>query len=671
MLRIGRINEIFLDEERKTLLLPSDFRTLSLNEVFFVGGYNHARLPYLRNIISLSSNYTGCLKIKHINNRDPVVHNKKSTGHKSATSLGKITFGCSKKTELTFGFKKPSSKLSINILQHMNKTSSRFSMSLRTFNLNGKIFHANTRSCILKMLLRNGRLFMAVTSNSENLILANVESKLSINDGKWHDVSFIMTQKEISLLVDKEPALTDSLSKNNHCFPLFQTILLGGKSRYNREGFVGCIRKLVVDQYTIQMEGNEEYVVRKGNIDQQCTLIDKCYPNPCRNNGICSQHWAGYKCDCSKTAFYGKNCDQSIYRSSCSAYQQLGLDETSYCLVDTDGTGENPPYTILCQFDLTRQAYTTIHHNKEKEFSATDGEETFQHYTFHKFEYDVDMNKIEDLIRRSKSCRQKVIFRCYKSALTNGPHGPPNVSWKSRSGNVHSYWGGVVESGEGCRCGLNNSCLQRQKLCNCDSLSNEWSEDSGYLTEKNKLPLTRLNVAGIRDNLGYFTIGPLECSGSKNEKVLNEVGRPADLLKRVCISAKEKVELIENANNTKIKVSKIQPRQPEILKTTEKLSSNDSTTTRINNTEFKQKPPLKSTSDDNSLSALEVVLISVAVIAVFILVIKFVFCRIFHKLHGQLILNHEIDMTKDDPSSLSNMGTLKDKPKSPLKPYWV
>lgn len=42
------------------------------------------------------------------------------------------------------------------------------------------------------------------------------------------------------------------------------------------------------------------------------TNIDDCKPNPCSNNGSCTDLIGGYECDCSGTGFYGSNCDIDI-----------------------------------------------------------------------------------------------------------------------------------------------------------------------------------------------------------------------------------------------------------------------------------------------------------------------------------------------------------------------
>ena len=48
-----------------------------------------------------------------------------------------------------------------------------------------------------------------------------------------------------------------------------------------------------------------------GGIQVGCgAMPNDCTPDTCRNDGICSQNWAGSVCDCSRTAFTDTHCQQ-------------------------------------------------------------------------------------------------------------------------------------------------------------------------------------------------------------------------------------------------------------------------------------------------------------------------------------------------------------------------
>jgi hypothetical protein len=67
-----------------------------------------------------------------------------------------------------------------------------------------------------------------------------------------------------------------------------------------------------------------------------------------------------------------------------------------------------------------------------------------------------------------------------------------------------------------CACGMTNSCAGGGK-CNCDRNDLTWREDSGYLTDKNTLPVTELRFgdtgSASAGEKGYHTLGKLRCWG--------------------------------------------------------------------------------------------------------------------------------------------------------------
>ena len=58
-----------------------------------------------------------------------------------------------------------------------------------------------------------------------------------------------------------------------------------------------------------------------------------------------------------------------------------------------------------------------------------------------------------------------------------------------------------------------DGCVNSDWGCNCDSDTE--TSDEGYLTDKDKLPVTGLQFGDLEDagEEGWFTLGPLICSG--------------------------------------------------------------------------------------------------------------------------------------------------------------
>ena len=132
--------------------------------------------------------------------------------------------------------------------------------------------------------------------------------------------------------------------------------------------------------------------------------------------------------------------------------------------------------------------------------------------------YDISMEQIVAIMRHSENCEQFIKYECWESMLFG--HGGGGYGWwVSRQGSRMNHWGGAaVDSGK-CACGVTNSCAGGWK-CNCDRNDPSWREDSGYLTDKNTLPVTELRFGdadgnpsgGFRES-GYHTLGKLRCWG--------------------------------------------------------------------------------------------------------------------------------------------------------------
>ena len=135
-----------------------------------------------------------------------------------------------------------------------------------------------------------------------------------------------------------------------------------------------------------------------------------------------------------------------------------------------------------------------------------------------KINYDISMEQIVAMMKHSGNCEQFIKYECWNSVLiydVSSSYG----WWVSRQGQRMNYWGGAVVGSGKCACAMTNSCAGGGK-CNCDKNDNTWREDSGYLTDKNTLPVTELRLgdaegdpAGSGVESGYHTLGKLRCWG--------------------------------------------------------------------------------------------------------------------------------------------------------------
>ena len=129
-----------------------------------------------------------------------------------------------------------------------------------------------------------------------------------------------------------------------------------------------------------------------------------------------------------------------------------------------------------------------------------------------KIKYDISMEQIVAIMKQSKNCEQFIKYECYHSMLLKGGHD----WWVSRQGSKMNYWGGAAVNSGKCACGMANSCAGGGK-CNCDKNDQVWRSDSGYLTDKNTLPVTELRIGDTGSShvgeKGYHTLGKLRCWG--------------------------------------------------------------------------------------------------------------------------------------------------------------
>ena len=129
--------------------------------------------------------------------------------------------------------------------------------------------------------------------------------------------------------------------------------------------------------------------------------------------------------------------------------------------------------------------------------------------------YNLTMKEIVAIIQLSRKCEQFIKYECYSSILRRGIHVMYGW-WVSRQGSAMNYWGGAAVNSGKCACAMNNSCADRLG-CNCGKNDATLREDSGYLTDKNTLPVTQLRFGDTGDDIatsgeyGYHTLGKLRC----------------------------------------------------------------------------------------------------------------------------------------------------------------
>ncbi|KAL0271077.1 UNVERIFIED_CONTAM: hypothetical protein PYX00_008294 [Menopon gallinae] len=135
-----------------------------------------------------------------------------------------------------------------------------------------------------------------------------VDTAYRLDDDNWHSISIERNRKGGRLIVDGS-------SKNEVHEPtgpvralhLTSDLVIGSSVDY-RDGFVGCIRALLLNGELADLKGH----AMKGLYGVSVGCVGKCESNPCLNNGTCIEGYDGYTCDCRWTAFKGPICADEI-----------------------------------------------------------------------------------------------------------------------------------------------------------------------------------------------------------------------------------------------------------------------------------------------------------------------------------------------------------------------
>ena len=183
--------------------------------------------------------------------------------------------------------------------------------------------------------------------------------------------------------------------------------------------------------------------------------------------------------------------------------------------MNPQGLVSSPVVQVYC--DMTSKSgvgVTVIGHDSESR-TLVKGYESPGSYK-RNINYDISMEQIVAIMKQSANCEQYIKKECYHSVFRFSSTGSYLAWWVSRQGYKMNYWGGAAVNSGNCACGMTNSCAGGYK-CNCDKNDNTWREDSGYLTDKNTLPVTELRFGDTgtinsgKHESGYHTLGKLRC----------------------------------------------------------------------------------------------------------------------------------------------------------------
>ncbi|XP_060068811.1 neurexin-4-like [Ylistrum balloti] len=333
-------------------------------------------------------------------------------------------------------------------------------------------------------------------------------------DGLWHSFHLHANEQMLNITVDRNA----KVSRRSLTISAGSTYYLGGYTL--GISFRGCMRSIEIDVTPVDLNSISSSDTKDVEVGT-CGLVDRCTPNPCEHDGVCTQDWSNFNCDCQESGYTGEVCHISSYYLSCEMYKMYTKnDGLEPAIIDPDGSGPLKPFKVQCngKNEVGKPVETWIGHDSEEDIRV-DGYQAPNYYV-RKIGYSASsIDELTEVIERSVSCHQTIEYKCNNSRLLAKPNDSPDLHyawWVGRTFQPMYYWGGAAPGSDKCYCGLTEKgCTGGLATCNCDSgLS---TSDSGQLVHKEYLPVMELHFGDTGtttdSRLGFHKVGPLICQG--------------------------------------------------------------------------------------------------------------------------------------------------------------
>ena len=451
------------------MILQSKDARLNATGFVFVGGFPTRVRDVLRGY-EPSPNWRGCLRYVFFDGWQVLL----SARNRHYKVYGSPEQKCPHREFETLSFRYPGSYLS---MPSTGKDLFHVQMQFRTYIASGVLARKFGSAGKVIVSLLDGKVVLDVSVVGVSRVSPLIQGE-SLNDGEWHRLSVVINGTEIKMKLDQ-------LQELRHEHPALKNVKSFSENLYvgkaiNMPTFVGCIRDLRIDGHVVELGKIPWSHHAVGMVTHGCNMSSRCFPNPCRHGGKCSDlRYGGFSCDCQTTFYRGPLCEQPLYLRTCQDYQNLGLVDDAYCKVDPDAEGPSNPVDVVCNMADRDRAVTVVHHNLVGPQAVSSRLRVYGKYFFYLW-YDRAVADIKALITESQSCRQLVGFQCFGSKLLQSPTGPAKVNWLGGDYDpVSDYWPGAPAHSMKCACGVNVTCEDPRLACNCDIGDKTWREDKG------------------------------------------------------------------------------------------------------------------------------------------------------------------------------------------------
>lgn len=172
----------------------------------------------------------------------------------------------------------------------------------------GVLLHSKGPDDFIKLSIVSSKSMQFSFSAGSGLKSVTVEGSVRLNDNQWHSVHVERNKKEARLIIDGKVSSDVRQSQGPvRGLQLTSYLVIGATVDY-REGFVGCVRSLLLNGDFVDLHR----IAAIGLYGVTTGCAGKCESNPCLNNGTCIDRYSSYTCDCQWTAFKGPICADEI-----------------------------------------------------------------------------------------------------------------------------------------------------------------------------------------------------------------------------------------------------------------------------------------------------------------------------------------------------------------------
>ncbi|GAB5582496.1 contactin-associated protein-like 4 isoform X1 [Prionailurus iriomotensis] len=522
--RLGRQVNFTVDEHRHRFHAQGEFSYLDLDYEISFGG-----IPAPGKSVSFPhKNFHGCLENLFYNGVDIIDLAKQQKPEIITMSQS-----------VPVTFLSPRSYLALPGFSGEDELSATF--QFRTWNKAGLLLFSELQlvSGGLLLFLNDGKLKLNLYQPGK--LPSDITAGVGLNDGQWHSISLSAKRNHLSVVVDGQVASVASslgseqtYSGGTYYFGGCPDNSFGSKCKNPVGGFQGCMRLISVSNKVVDLIS-----VQQGSLGNFSDLqIDSCGITDRANKKEPSfgKVW-NYSIDqgvCPTTVNMAVNVPSpgipftatvqtlatrellattAIYEQSCESYKHRG-NTSGFYYIDSDGSGPLEPFLLYC--NMTETAWTVIQHNGSDltRVRNTNPENPYAGF----FEYVASMEQLQATINLADHCEQELTYYCKKSRLANKQDGRPLSWWVGRTNETQTYWGGSLPDPQKCTCGLEGNCIDSQYYCNCDADRNEWTNDTGFLSYKEHLPVRKIVVTdtGRPHSEAAYKLGPLLCRGDRS-----------------------------------------------------------------------------------------------------------------------------------------------------------